>query len=98
MKYIYILLLLSTNVTAQALYNSNGQYIGYSQTSPNGVTNIYSPQGQNIQSFQTDNGQTNFYSPSGAYQGAATAPITPATNSTINSPRQAPQVPTPKGW
>ena len=52
---------------AQAIYGPQGQYQGYSQTSPSGVTNVYNSQGQNTQSFQTDNGQTSFYSPQGQY-------------------------------
>jgi len=83
---------------AQAIYDANGQYKGYSQTSPSGVTNIYNAQGQGTGSFQTDNGQTNFYSPQGQYQGTTTAPITQTPNTAINSPRQAPQAPTIKGW
>jgi hypothetical protein len=83
---------------AQAIYDANGQYKGYSQTSPSGVTNTYNAQGQNVQSFQTDNGQTNFYSPQGQYQGSSTTPIQTTPNTTINTPRQAPQVPTVKGW
>jgi hypothetical protein len=83
---------------AQAIYDASGAYKGYSQTSPSGVTNIYNAQGQNTQSFQTDNGQTNFYSPQGAYQGTSTAPIQVQPNTTINTPRQAPQAPIVKGW
>ena len=83
---------------AQAIYDASGAYKGYSQTSPSGVTNIYNAQGQNTQSFQTDNGQTNFYSPQGAYQGTSTTPIQVQPNTTINTPRQAPQVPSVKGW
>jgi len=83
---------------AQAIYDANGQYKGYSQTSPSGVTNIYNAQGQNVQSFQTDNGQTNFYSPQGQYQGSSTTPIQTVPNTTINTPRQAPQAPSVKGW
>ena len=83
---------------AQAIYDANGPYKGYSQTSPSGVTNIYNAQGQNVQSFQTDNGQTNFYSPQGQYQGSSTSPIQTTPNTTINTPRQAPQVPSVKGW
>ena len=79
--------------SAQAIYDANGAYRGYSQTSPSGVTNVYNAQGQNTQSFQTDNGQTNFYSPQGAYQGTSTAPIQTQPNTTINAPRQAPQAP-----
>ena len=85
-------------VLAQAIYGPQGQYQGYSQTSPSGVTNVYNATGQNVQSFQTDNGQTNFYSPQGQYQGTATAPVITAPNTTINVPRQAPQAPLIKGW
>ena len=83
---------------AQAIYDASGAYKGYTQTSPSGVTNIYNAQGQNTQSFQTDNGQTNFYSPQGVYQGTSTAPIQVQPNTTINTPRQAPQAPSVKGW
>jgi len=91
-------ILLIKNVQAQAIYGPNGEYRGYSQTSPSGVTNIYNSTGQNIQSFQTDNGQTNFYSPGGVYQGASTTPIYTTPNTSINTPRQAPQAPSVKGW
>lgn len=87
-----------TLVLAQAIYGPQGQYQGYSQTSPSGVTNVYNATGQNVQSFQTDSGQTNFYSPQGRYQGTSTAPVATTPNSTINVPRQAPQAPTVKGW
>lgn len=87
-----------TFVWAQAIYGPQGQYEGYSQTSPSGVTNIYSATGQNIQSLQTDNRQTNFYSPQGQYQGTTTSPVTILPNTTINAPRQAPQATTIKGW
>lgn len=99
-KAIYFLGLLSFVglANAQAIYDANGQYKGYSQTSPSGVTTIYSPQGQALQSFQTDGGQTNFYSPQGQFQGSSTAPIYAVPNTTINTPRQVPQVPTVKGW
>lgn len=83
---------------SQAVYGPQGQYQGYQQTSPSGVTTNYNAQGQSTGSFQTDAGQTNFYSPQGQYQGTATAPITATTNTTINTPRQAPQAPTVKGW
>lgn len=83
---------------AQAVYGPQGQYQGYTQTSPNGVTNVCNAQGQNVQSFQMDNGQTSFYSPQGQYQGTTTAPITMQPNTTINSPRQVPQAPVVKGW
>lgn len=85
-------------IWAQAIYDANGTYKGYSQTSPSGVTNIYNAQGKNTQSFQTDNGQTNFYSPQGQYQGTTTAPIQTQPNTTIGAPRQVPQVPSIKGW
>jgi hypothetical protein len=99
MKYILILLFVSTNSMAQAIYDANGQYKGYQQTSPSGVTTTYSPQGQSVGSSQIDNGQTSHYSPAGAYQSTNTAtpaPIQP--NTSINTPRQAPQAPVMKGW
>lgn len=84
---------------AQAIYDANGQYKGYSQTSPSGVTTTYSIQGQSLGSSQIDNGQTNYYSPNGAYVGTNTAsPAPSATNTTINTPRNAPQAPALKGW
>ena len=100
MKYVFIsfIAFIPLFVNAQAIYDAQGQYKGYSQTSPSGVTNVYNASGQNTQSFQTDGGQTNFYSPQGQYQGTTTAPVTPAPNTTINTPRQAPQAPTIKGW
>lgn len=99
MKRIAAVLLFSPVLGfAQAVYGPQGQYQGYTQTSPSGVTNVYNAQGQNVQSFQTDNGQTSFYSPQGQYQGTATAPITMQPNTTINAPRQAPQAPIVKGW
>ena len=97
-KIFVLLSFISTVCIAQAIYDANGQYRGYSQTSPSGVTTIYSPQGQALQSFQTDSGQTNFYSPQGQFQGSSTAPIYTQPNTTINTPRQVPQVPTVKGW
>lgn len=92
------LAVMPTLVLAQVIYGPQGQYQGYSQTSPSGVTNVYNATGQNVQSFQTDNGQTNFYSPQGQYQGATTAPVITTPNTTINVPRQAPQAPFIKGW
>ena len=83
---------------AQNVYGPQGQYQGYTQTSPSGVTNVYNAQGQNVQSFQTDNGQTSFYSPQGQYQGTTTAPVTMQPNTTINMPRQVPKAPIVKGW
>ena len=99
MKYILILLFISTNSMAQALYDANGQYKGYQQISPSGVTTTYSPQGQSIGSSQIDNRQTNYYSPNGTYQGTNTATPAPVQpNTVINTPRQAPQAPVMKGW
>jgi len=84
---------------AQAIYDANGQYRGYSQTSPSGVTTTYNSQGQSLGSSQIDNGQTNYYSPRGAYQGTNTAiPSPPQPNTTIDTPRQAPQAPVMRGW
>ena len=98
MRIIFCFLLISPNIFAQAIYDANGQYKGYSQTSPSGVTNVYNAQGQNVQSYQTDNGQTSFYSPQGRYEGTSTAPIYSQPNTNINTPRQAPQAPVVKGW
>jgi len=90
---------MTPNLYAQAIYDANGQYKGYSQTSPSGVTNTYNAMGQNVGSSQIDNGQTNFYSPQGQYQGTKTATPAPMQpNTTINAPRQAPQAPSVKGW
>lgn len=92
-------LVAGANAFGQAIYDANGQYKGYSQTSPSGVTNTYNAQGQNTGSSQVDNGQTNYYSPAGAYQSTNTAtPAPPQVNTTINTPRQAPQAPAIKGW
>jgi len=104
MKYLITLFLLAQSIllvrsaSAQAIYGPTGNYLGYSQTSTSGVTNVYNATGQNVQSFQTDNGQTNFYSPQGAYQGISSIPIYTTPNTTINAPRQAPQAPSVKGW
>jgi len=84
---------------AQAIYDSSGQYRGYQQTSLSGVTNTYNAQGQSIGSSQIDNGQTSYYSPAGTYQGTNTAtPVPMQPNTSINTPRQAPQAPVMKGW
>lgn len=99
MKLGFLLLIITNLSYAQAIYDANGQYKGYQQTAPSGVTNTYNSMGQNVGSSQIDNGQRNFYSPNGAYQGTNTAtpaPIQP--NTTINTPRQAPQAPVMKGW
>ena len=98
MRIAITLLLLANNVFAQAIYDSNGAYKGYSQTSPSGVTNIYNATGQLQGSSQVDSGQTNFYSPQGNYTGTVTAPVTTPPNTNMNFPRQVPQAPTVKGW
>lgn len=98
MKLTLILLFISSSAIAQAIYDSKGQYKGYLQTSPNGVTNLYDAQGQNKGSFQTDSGETSFYGQQGQYQGTSTSPIVIQPNTVINTPRQAPQAPTIKGW
>ena len=97
---IYLFLLLAfSELNAQAIYDANGQYKGYSQTSPSGVTTTYNIQGQSVGSSQIDNRQTNYYSPTGAYQGTNTAvPAAVPPNTIINTPRQVPQVPVMKGW
>ena len=97
--YILMLIFISTSVMSQAIYDANGLYKGYSQTSPSGVTTIYNVQGQSVGSSQIDNGQTNYYSPKGAYQGTNTAiPTAAQPNTTIDTPRQVPQAPIMKGW
>lgn len=98
MKYVLTLLFVSSGVFAQAIYDANGQYKGYVQTAPSGVTTTYNAQGQSTGTFQTDNGQTSFYNAQGQYQGTSTVPITPPPNTTINTPRMAPQAPMTKGW
>jgi hypothetical protein len=97
---IYLFLLLAfSELNAQAIYDANGQYKGYSQTSPIGVTTTYKIQGQSVGSSQIDNRQTNYYSPAGAYQGTNTATPAPMQpNTTINTPKQAPQAPVMRGW
>ena len=99
MKFLLCsLLAVPLGTMAQAIYDANGQYKGYSQTSPSGVTTTYNTQGQSIGSSQIDNGQRNFYTHNGAYQGTNTAPAYSMPNATINAPRQAPQAPVMKGW
>ncbi len=97
-RFAAVLMFVPALGSAQVIYGQQGQYQGYTQTSPSGVTNVYNAQGQNVQSFQTDNGQTSFYSPQGQYQGTTTAPVTMQPNTTINVPRQVPQAPVVKGW
>lgn len=76
-KFTFILLFATTNLMAQAIYDADGQYKGYQQTSPSGVTTTYTPQGQSIGSSQIDNGQTSYFSPAGAYQGTNTIASAP---------------------
>ena len=51
MKYLITLLLIAQAVllvrgaSAQAIYGPTGEYRGYSQTSPSGVTNVYNATG-----------------------------------------------------
>lgn len=100
MKYLLSLVLcIPALASAQAIYDANGAYRGYQQTSPSGVTTTYTPQGQSIGSSQVDDGQTNYYSPAGSYQGTSTAlPAVVQPNTSINTPRQVPQAPVIKGW
>ena len=99
MKYALILFFICSGAYAQAIYDANGQYRGYQQTSPSGVTTIYNSQGWSVGSSQIDNGQTNYYSPTGNYLGTNTATPAPAVpNTTINTPRYTPQTPVMKGW
>ncbi len=100
-RTIYLLALISlvNLANAQAIYDANGQYRGYSQTSPSGVTTTYNTLGQSVGSSQVDNNQTNYYSATGAYQGTNTGISTILQpNTAINTPRQAPQAPVMKGW
>lgn len=100
MKYLVTLLLVfPAFASAQAIYDANGLYKGYTQTTPSGVTTTYTPSGQSVGSSQIDNGQTNYYSPNGAYAGTnTTTPAPSVPNTTVNTPRQAPQAPAMKGW
>jgi hypothetical protein len=94
-----LLIALVGGVSAQGIYDANGQYRGYSQTSPSGVTTIYTPSGQSLGSSQVDSRQTNYYTPNGGFLGTNTAtPASMQPNTTINTPRQAPQAPVMKGW
>jgi len=92
------LFLLSEHVNAQAIYGPQGQYKGYVQTGPNGVSSVYGSTGTLLEIIQQENGQTNFYSPRGAYQGTVTAPIYSVPNTTISTPRNAPEVRSIGGW
>lgn len=84
--------------SAQAIYGANGQYLGYATTSQSGVTTTYNATGSIVGSSQVDNGQRSFYSPSGRYEGVNTAPSYNAPNTSINTPRQVPQVRSVGGW
>lgn len=48
MKFGLLLLIITNLAYGQAIYDANGQYRAYSQTSSSGVTTAYSPQGQTI--------------------------------------------------
>jgi len=97
MALTFVLLSLSQIAFAQAIYGPNGEYRGYMQTSPNGVTSTYSSTGQLKGTQQVDSGQTNYYGSQGQYQGNS-PPVYIQPNTTISTPRQAPQVPVTKGW
>lgn len=92
------LFLLSEHANAQAIYGPQGQYRGYVQTSPNGVSNVYGPTGKLLELIQQDYGQTNFYSPQGQFKGTVTAPIYVMPNTTIGSPRNVPEMRSVGGW
>lgn len=92
------LFLLSNHANAQAIYGPQGQYKGYVQVSPSGVASVYDNYGKLLELFQQDNGQTNFYGATGNYRGTVTAPIYIMPNSTIDTPRNVPQVPSVGGW
>jgi len=97
MKIIFAMLFFPLIVNAQAIYGPNGEYRGYMQTAPNGVTSTYSSSGQFKGTQQVDSGQTNYYGSQGQYQGNST-PVYIQPNTTISTPRQVPQVPSVKGW
>ena len=100
MKYQFCLatLLISGIAYGQAVYGPNGEYKGYIQTSPNGVSNSYGATGAFQGSAQVQGNQTNFYGPQGQYQGNIQAPIYTPPNTTIGTPPQVNQVPNIKGW
>ena len=93
-----VLILLSDYANAQAIYGPQGQYRGYVQTSPNGVSSVYGPTGTLLELIQQDNGQTNFYGPQGNFRGTVTAPIYSVPNSTISTPRNVPEMRSLGGW
>lgn len=95
---VMAVLLSTAESKAQAIYDANGQYLGYQATTPNGVTTTYTPSGQSVGSSQVDNGQRSYYSPADRYQGVATAPIYTAPNVTYTVPREVPQVRSIGGW
>lgn len=92
------LFLLSDYANAQAIYGPQGQYLGYQQTSPSGVTTTYNTSGQSVGSSQVDNGQRSYYSPSGRYEGVTTSPSYNVPNTSIDTPRQIPQMRSVGGW
>lgn len=104
MKYLIYALVVSqacilTNpAIAQAIYGPQGQYLGYSQTSTTGVTNVYTPNGQLAGSSQVQGQQTNLYGPQGQYAGTVQAPITTPPNTSLIFPREANQAPSVRGW
>lgn len=101
MKALFVATVLVANITmvsAQAIYGPQGQYLGYQTTSPSGVTSTYSANGTYVGSSQVDNGQRSYYGPTGEYQGTTTAPSYNVPNTTINTPRQVPQVRSVGGW
>jgi len=97
MRLFFLLLLFPLSAGSQAIYGPNGEYRGYMQTAPNGVTSTYSSSGQLKGTQQIDSGQTNYYGSQGQYQGNS-PPVYIQPNTTISTPRQAPQVPSVKGW
>ena len=100
MKYQFclVILLLHELAHGQAIYGPNGEYKGYIQTSPNGVSNSYGANGSLQGSAQAQGNQTNFYGAQGQYQGNIQAPIVMPPNTTIGTPRQVNQAPSIKGW
>ena len=104
MKYlIYVLLASQALISAkaalsQAIYGPQGQYLGYSQTSTTGVTNVYTPNGQLTGSTQVQGQQTNVYGPQGQYMGNSQAPITTPPSTTLIFPREVNQAPSIRGW
>lgn len=97
-QFCLAILVISGIAHGQAVYGPNGEYKGYIQTSPNGVSNSYSATGAFQGSAQVQGNQTNFYGPQGQYQGNIQAPIYTPPNTTIGTPPQVNQVPSIKSW